>query len=390
MLVTHTCPQPKFGRAIKLVNFEIRSACVPKSARYLLIGSTEAYSGKSATILGLSYRLQQAGLDIAYGKPIGTRLGEVQGAVIEKDVQLIAESLKLPQNRLAPTILALDEATLQKRLQGEDKIDYQKSLSQSLQMFPGDLILLEGPGNLAEGSLFDLSLPQVAEVVDAAVLLVTRYQSLLSVDALLCAKQLLGNRLVGIVINDIPVKQLQAIDTSIRPFLEQQGIPVLGMLPKNDLLRSVSVSELVEQLNAQVLSASDRLDLMVESLAIGAMNVNSAVKYFRKRRNMAVVTGGDRVEIQQAALETSTQCLILTGQLPPPTFILNRAEELEIPILSVDFDTLTTVEIIDRSFEQVRVHEPIKVHCIRNLMAEHFDLNRLLSQLGLKPAVALP
>ena len=363
---------------------------MPKSARYLLIGSTEAYSGKSATILGLSHRLQQAGLDIAYGKPIGTRLSEDQGTVIEKDVQLIAESLKLPQNRLAPIILTLNEATLQKRLQGEDKTDYQKSLSQSLQMFPGDLILLEGPGNLAEGSLFDLSLPQVAEVVDAAVLLVTRYQSLLSVEVLLSAKQLLGNRLIGIVINDIPAKQLQTIDTTIRPFLEQQGIPVLGMLPKNDLLRSVSVRELVDQLNAQVLSGSDRLDLMVESLAIGAMNVNSAVKYFRKRHNMAVVTGGDRVEIQQAALETSTQCLILTGQLPPPTFILNRAEELEIPILSVDLDTLTTVEIIERSFNQVRVQEPIKVHCIRHLMAEHFDVNRLLSQLGLNPAVALP
>ena len=363
---------------------------MPKSARYLLIGSTEAYSGKSATILGLSHQLQQAGLDIAYGKPIGTRLSEDQGTEIEKDVQLIAESLKLPQNRLAPIILNLNEATLQKRLQGEDKTDYQKSLSQSLHMFPGDLLLLEGPGNLAEGSLFDLSLPQVAEVVDAAVLLVTRYQSLLSVELLLSAKQLLGNRLIGIVINDIPAQQIQAIDTTIRPFLEQQGIPVLGMLPKNDLLRSVSVRELVEQLNAQVLSGSDRLDLMVESLAIGAMNVNAAVKYFRKRHNMAVVTGGDRVEIQQAALETSTQCLILTGQLPPPSFILNRAEELEIPILSVDLDTLTTVEIIDRSFKQVRVQEPIKVHCIRHLMAEHFDLNRLLSQLGLNPALAVP
>ncbi|MDF5721622.1 MAG: phosphotransacetylase family protein [Rhizonema sp. PD37] len=363
---------------------------MPKSARYLLIGSTEAYSGKSATILGLSHRLQQVGLDIAYGKPIGTRLSEDQGTMIEKDVQLIAESLKLPQNRLAPIILALNEVTVQKRLQGEDKTDYQKSLSQSLHMFPGDLMLLEGPGNLAEGSLFDLSLPQVAEVVDAAVLLVTRYQSLLSVEAFLSAKQVLGDRLIGIVINDIPAQQLQTIDTIIRPFLEQQGIPVLGMLPKNDLLRSVSVSELVEQLNAQVLSGSDRLDLMVESLAIGAMNVNAAVKYFRKRHNMAVVTGGDRVEIQQAALETSTQCLILTGQLPPPTFILNRAEELEIPILSVDLDTLTTVEIIERSFEQVRVQEPIKVQCIRHLMAEHFDLNRLLSQLGLNPAVAMP
>ncbi|MCC5626413.1 phosphotransacetylase family protein [Nostoc sp. CHAB 5715] len=224
---------------------------------------------------------------------------------------------------------------------------------------------------------------------NAGVLLVSRYKSLLSVEALLAAKGRVGDRLIGIVINDIPVTQLEAVDTLLRPFLEQQGIPVLAMLPNSDLLRSVSVGELVKQLKADVLCRNDRMDLLVESLAIGAMNVNSAVKYFRKRRNMAVVTGGDRVEIQQAALETSTQCLILTGQLPPPPFILSRAEDLEIPILSVDLDTLTTVEIVDRTFGQVRVHEPIKVQYIRKLMSEHFDIDRLLSKLDLTPAAAL-
>jgi uncharacterized protein len=363
---------------------------VPKSAKYLLIGSTEAYCGKSATILGMSHLLRQQGLDIAYGKPLGTCLGDSEGNMVEEDVQFISDSLNLPKNRIAPMMLALNELTLHKRLRGEDKVDYQKSLAQQYsQMQGGDLVLLEGPGNLEEGRLFDLSLLQVATVMNAAVLLVARYKSILLVEALLSAKQRVGDRLIGVVINDIPAEQLQAVNTTVRSFLEHHDIPVLGMLPKSDLLRSVSVRELMCQLKAQVLCRSDRLDLMVENLAIGAMNVNAAVKYFGMRRNMAVVTGGDRVEIQQAALETSTQCLILTGQLPPPSFILNRAEELEIPILSVDLDTLTTVEIINRAFGNVRVHEPIKVECIRHLMAKHFDLDRLLSLLDLNPAAAL-
>jgi BioD-like phosphotransacetylase family protein len=370
---------------------------VPTSAKYLLIGSVETYSGKSATILGLSHQLKQQGLDIAYGKPLGTCSKSADGTLVEEDVQFISESLKLPENRVAPTLLGLDEVSVQKRLRGEDQTNYQQALVQHYLQIPrGDLVLLEGPGDLPEGNLFGLSLLQVAEILDAAVLLVHRYKSLLSVEALLSAKKQLGDacggqrqRLIGVVINEVPAEQLEAGNNLLRPFLEQQGIPVLAMLPKSDLLRSVSVQELVKQLNAEVLCRSDRLDLLVESLAIGAMNVNAAVKYFRKRRNKAVVTGGDRVEIQQAALETSTQCLILTGQLPPPTFILNRAEELEIPILSVDLDTLTTVEIVDRTFGQVRVHEPLKVECINQLMSEHFDIDRLLSQLGLNPAATL-
>jgi BioD-like phosphotransacetylase family protein len=249
--------------------------------------------------------------------------------------------------------------------------------------------MLEGPGNLSEGKLFDLSLMQVADALDAGVVLVFRYKSLLSIETLLSESQVIGKRLIGIVINDVPGSDLLTVNNTMRPFLEQHGIPVLGVLPKSNLLRSITVRELVHQLNAEVLCRGDRLNLLVESLAIGAMNVNAAVKYFRKRQNMAVVTGGDRVEIQQAALETSTQCLILTGQLPPPSFILSRAEELEIPILSVDLDTLSTVEIIERAFGQVRVHEPIKVECVRHLMSEHFDINRLLTLMGLSPATTL-
>lgn len=78
---------------------------------------------------------------------------------------------------------------------------------------------------------------------------------------------------------------------AIRHYLETHQIPVFGMLPRSQLLRSVSVRELVRQLNAEVLCRPDRLDLLVEELTIGAMNVSAALKYFRKANNMAVITG---------------------------------------------------------------------------------------------------
>ncbi len=362
---------------------------MPKSAKYLLVGSTEAFSGKSATILGIAHQLKQKGLDIAYSKPLGTCFSESQSDTLEEDVQFFAQVLNLPANRLRSTLLYLDAKTLEKRLRGENNIDYCQSLKLHLQGLAGDLVLLEGPGTLSEGSLFDLSLCQVAQAIDASVLLVTRYHSELLVDPLLLAKQQLGDCLVGVLINDIGIDQMDAAQTLVRPFLESQGIPVLGMLPSNSLLRSVSVEELVYQLQADVLCGADRLELMVESLTIGAMNVNSALEYFRKGNNMAVVTGGDRTDIQLAALETSTQCLILTGHLPPQPFIISRADDLEIPILSVDLDTLSTVGIIDRAFGQVRLHEPIKVQCIRQLMTQHFEIDRLIAYLGLEIPVTL-
>ncbi|HEY9736758.1 MAG TPA: phosphotransacetylase family protein [Trichocoleus sp.] len=370
---------------------------MPRAVKHLLIGSTEAYSGKSATVLGVASQLRSHGFDIAYGKPIGTWVNEASsvaeptptaGPIEDPDVDFMAQTLQLPPERLRPPLMSLTAASIEAQLAKNGEQDYLQQIAEAYQNRGEDLLLLEGPGTLDEGVLFGLDLPQIAETIDAAVLVVARFHSALVVDSLLSAKHRLGQRLLGVIINDIPKAQLDMVQNSVVPYLERHGIAVLALLPRTPLMRSISVREMVTRLKAEVLCRSDRLDLMVESLSIGAMNVNSALRYFRKGTNMAVVTGGDRTDIQLAALETSTQCLVLTGHLPPSPEILARAIDLEVPILSVDSDTLTTVELIDQMFGQVRLHERAKVECAEQLMATHLNLERLLSLLDLKLPVA--
>ena len=355
-----------------------------KSAKYLLVASTEAHSGKSSTILGLNHLSLGQQISIAYGKPLETDISNDSiDARVAEDVNFLATSLGLSPELVKSPLLSIDRNTINKRLRGEDKRDYSQALKEYVSQIEADLVLLEGPSNLWEGSIFNLSVPEIAESVDASILLVARYDPLLLVGSLLSARKFLGDRLLGVVINDIPAQELETAKSTIEPYLENQGIPVLGMIPKDSLLNSVSVREIAKRLDAKVLCCSEHLDWMVESLIIGAMNVNSALGFFRQRENMAVVTGGDRTDLQMAALETSTHCLILTGRIAPQDLILQRAEDLEIPILSVDSDTLTTVEIVDAAFGKVPIHEVIKVRQIQNLMKQHFDIKRLIKYLGL-------
>ena len=351
--------------------------------KYLLVASTEACSGKSATILGIADRLHAKGIEIAYAQPVVTGNALDPNSAIDNDIRLMAEALSLPAERLGLPLLVMDAARTNDRLTGVDDRDYPQLLQDSVRQLPGNLVILEGGANLHEGSLFDLATKRIAETLDAGVLLVNRYHPLSSIDLLVSAQQQLGKRLLGCTINDIPRDRIESVQTTLVPYLERLGIPVFGVIHRNGLLRSVTVKQLVSKLKAEILCRPDRLDLMVESLSIGAMNVNSALEYFRRGNNMAVVTGGDRADIQLAALETSTQCLILTGHLAPQPFIVSRAEDLEIPILSVDLDTLTTVEIIDSAFGQVRLQEPIKINCARELFGHHCEIDRLMSVLGI-------
>jgi len=360
-------------------------------SKYLLIGSTRAGSGKSATVLGLGIHLLARGIEIAYGKPLGTftsRNLPDSAQSLEADVEFINQVLMLPETHLRPTLLNLDKNTLKNRLLGEDTTDYTALLRQYRQENCGDLVLIEAPANTAEGAVFGLSLQEMSDCLDAPILLVMRFGALLVVDHVLVAKERLGDRLLGVVINDIPLAQIDTGIEILAPYLESQGIPVLAMMPENRILRSVSVAEVIEQLDASVHYRPEHIslnDLMIEELMIGAMDVNSAQTFFRKSHSKAVITGSNRFDIQLAALETSTNCLILTGPPMVKPEILQRAAELDVPVLSVSHDTLTTVKIIEGCLGQVRLHEGIKVNCISDMMAKHFKFDRLLQLLDLKP-----
>ena len=136
---------------------------------------------------------------------------------------------------------------------------------------------------------------------------------------------------------------------------------VLGVLPRDPRLAAPTVAELAEGLHAEILCGADKTGELVEHMLVGAMSAEAALTYFRRQPNKAVITGGDRADIQLAALETSTRCLILTGNLYPSPVVLNRADELGVPMLLADMDTLRAIEVVESYLGRSRVQQPEKV-----------------------------
>jgi BioD-like phosphotransacetylase family protein len=360
----------------------------------LLIGSCEPFSGKSAVVLGLGRQLLQQGFSLGYGKPLAITPGEGQGdqppgemasPLMDPDGPFITTTLGLGTDHLLPSLAVHEPQAAQARLlagdldPGEALVRLQARLAEG----PEDLMLLEGAGSLSEGALFGLALVPLARALQAPVLLVHAWKDSRSIEPLLEARQQLGDLLAGVVLNVVDPEALEGLRRELVPALERLGLPVLGLMPRSPLLRSVTVGELARRLEATVLCCQDGLDLLVETLSIGAMNVNSAMEFFRRRRNMAVVTGADRTDIQLAALEASTQCLILTGAGDPLPQLINRAEELEVPVLKVEHDTLTTVEVIDAAIGHVRLNESVKASYAIRLVEEHCRFGSLLERLRL-------
>ena len=79
----------------------------------------------------------------------------------------------------------------------------------------------------------------------------------------------------------------------------------------------------------ELLAQPEKRDELIEHLVVGAMSVEQALPRIRRiPGTKAVITGGDRADMQLVALETATKCLVLTGHLRPVPEVLRRAEEV--------------------------------------------------------------
>lgn len=352
----------------------------------LFVGSISEYSGKNLACLGIGLKLQRDGFKVGYFRPLGVFPIRVDNKLTDEDVVFFKSTLGLTDDvaHLCPVVMTkplIDKALLGKGKDLKGKVERAfKKVSERK-----DVILVGGLGDLHSGAFLGLSALSLIELLDSKVLLIDKPERpTTTVDALLTAKDEVGDRLAGVILNRVPRRQVDYFNGHVVPFLESRKIDVLGVLPEDPMLSAVTVGELRDALRAKVLCGEDRMDELVERFAVGAMSVGSALKHFRRIKNKAVITGGDRSDIQLAAMETSTTCLVLTGGLTPNAMILDRAEEAGIPVLLVEADTLTAVDRFEDLLGHLSIRNENRAMMAAKIAERNVNFKLLYKKLGLK------
>ena len=351
----------------------------------LYITSAETFSGKSALCLGLGAHFRAEGLKVGYMKPVNVNCTVRDGLPYDDDVVFAKQVFDLdePAGLLGPA--GLTPAKLEQQLRGPE-VDYEPRFAEALAKVAAgrDVVVLEGGRSWREGYISGLSPKRVVELAQAKVLIVLRFERTLLADRALAAQDYFGAALMGVVINQTPRSQMDEAKELLKPHLVRHQLPVLGILPKDPVLAAPTVAELAEGLRAEVLCGAEHMGELVEAMLVGAMSAEAALTHFRRQAHKAVITGGDRADIQLAALDTSTRCLILTGNLYPSPVVLNRADELGIPVLLADMDTLTAIEVVESYVGRGRVQQTQKIDRFGALLNEHMDFKALYAALGCK------
>ncbi|MBI5521105.1 MAG: phosphotransacetylase family protein [Desulfarculus sp.] len=356
----------------------------------LYVGSSSSHSGKNLVCLGLGRRFLDDGLRLAFMKPFGTSPLRVGRDYTDSDAWMIVEELGLGQTpeEACPVVRTQDLVALSLRHQASGLLGVIRAACAGLAR-GRDLLLLAGSGTLASGAMSGISGHTLVKELQARVVLVDRYENQHFLDNLLCTRDRLGPALLGVVMNSVDPEMAGALEERVLPFLAAEGIACLGRLPKDEVLGSLAVQSLVEMLGAKVLTGAKQAGRLVTRFFIGAMQVSHAHKFFGGVRDFGCIVGGDRPDIQLAALEGGAACLILTGNLYPSEIILSRAEELEVPVLVVRDDTYGVAHRLERLRLTSSLRTPEKIARAQELVAASLDFAALYAGLGLKPYTKL-
>jgi len=349
----------------------------------LYVISPTEWSGKTSVIISIALKAVELGKKVGYFKPIGYGpFVEPSGKSVDEDAKNVKEILGLNEelDLLCPVVIDRQrflEKTLPKKDELRGKIiESYKKISEGK-----DIVLIDGPNSIFGGAFLKCSAPDLAREFGSKIIIVPRVRDDSFIDELLltidfCVKHNISP--AGVILNRTPedYPELERMTMSI---LESEGVELLGAIPNRDILGALRVREIQEFMGGEILAGKEGLDNLVQNFLVGAMSMESAMRYFRKTTNKLVIVGGDRTDIISAALETGTSAIIVTGNLYPSVKILHRADETKTPILLVPHDTYTTLNIVQQMVGRIKPNDATRLQLLKKLFEEHVKWERILT-----------
>ena len=333
--------------------------------------------GKTAFSAALAERLTRGGRSVALAKPTSIVDAEVNDQAVDLDTKFYQQIL--PNNPVPPAWpipLVISDLSRCEEV-ARQVVDLVRSLD-------SEIVIVEGLDGLTPDSPVATLAMRIVQSLDAFVLALTGCPpSVNSLDELTGATRIFGPSLAGLVINGVPQHRMHEVTAQMVPNLLEQGTSVLGNIPEDRRMLAPTVQDLMEHLEGEYYSSQEQGEELVEYLMVGGWFLDAGNYVFSRRVQKAVLVNAERPDLQMAALDTSTVCLVLTGGQNPIQYVAHHAELMGVPIILVQRPTLEAMGILDTVSERITVHNQRKVTRFGELLNQHCDMEALYARLCL-------
>jgi BioD-like phosphotransacetylase family protein len=166
--------------------------------------------------------------------------------------------------------------------------------------------------------------------------------------------------------------------------LARLGVPLLGVLPVQQVLARPNLAQICEHIGGRWLNTIPAAGATrVQRLVVGAMTADGIAKHLN--RGTVIITPGDRTDIINAAITharnspaDSVAGLILTNDIEPDPEICDRLSKTDIPAMIAAGESFTVTSKINGMTVKTQPGDADKIPVIKRLIHEHVGIDTLL------------
>ena len=155
--------------------------------------------------------------------------------------------------------------------------------------------------------------------------------------------------------------------TAYRAIKEAENIGIVSTIERvgtirierktKDNLEKLSFGEIIKIIEGEVFGGHEGLDKILNRFVIGAMTLDAMTRYIQPE---SLVIIGNREDAQLLALNQGAAVLITGGFQATPQLI-QKADEVKIPLMGTTYDTFTVASLINRAMTDQLIKKKIMI-----------------------------
>ena len=155
--------------------------------------------------------------------------------------------------------------------------------------------------------------------------------------------------------------------TAYRAIKEAENVGIVSTIERvgtirierktKDNLEKLSFGEIIKIIEGEVFGGREGLDKILNRFVIGAMTLDAMTRYIQPE---SLVIIGNREDAQLLALNQGAAVLITGGFQATPQLI-QKADELKIPLMGTTYDTFTVASLINRAMTDQLIKKKIMI-----------------------------
>ncbi len=375
--------------------------------RQLYLAATGQNRGKTTASLGLLDGFLKRGLRTGFMKPVGQRTVIDHGEPADEDAVLMHEVYGLTEPYSAMSPVHIPRGFTKSYIAGEVVEDLGARIAAAQATFRDhDVLLVEGTGHAGVGAVIGLSNAVVAASLGAPVIIISEGGVGRPIDEIVLNASLFtshGVPVAGAIVNKVDVDAQPGIEGVLARGLAPYDIPLLGILPRRQILSNPTLEMIVEGLNGERIHDGPDLERVIDGVAIGAMQPGHMLE--RVGSGTLVIVPGDREDIiltlttahlvgtphldRNGQNEPTFELdlghagaaigLVLTGGYRPRPAVISAIRRANLFAILVGHDTYTVASDVHDLLVKTHAADREKIELIKELVASNLDVDRILA-----------